>query len=76
MVKTTTRRQFLKSSTSISLVAAFGGIKLSAQASQPQSDVKTKINLPPIDKVRIGIIGMGGRGNSLMGNLMNLKDEK
>ncbi len=75
MTKKHSRRQFLKSGTSIGLAAAFGGITLSASALQSQSAAKTKINLPPIDKVRIGIIGLGGRGNSLMGNLLQMKGE-
>jgi len=75
MTNKTSRRQFLKTGSSVGLGLTFGGLQLTASASQPQSDTSNKINLSPIDKVRIGIIGMGGRGNSLMGNLLHMKDD-
>lgn len=71
MIKKSSRRQFLKTGTSVGLGIALGGIRQSTAASAAAD----KINLPPIDKVRIGIIGTGGRGNSLMGNLLQMKEE-
>ena len=67
------RRQFLKTGTSVGLGLALGSRRPTASASQPKPDAANEINLPPIEKVRIGIIGMGGRGNSLMGNLLQMK---
>ena len=84
MTKESSRRQFLKTSTTVGLGAALGGIRLTASASprpskgldsQPKSDATNEINLPPIEKVRIGIIGMGGRGNGLLSNFLNMKDD-
>jgi predicted dehydrogenase len=84
MTKESNRRQFLKTSTTVGLGAALGGIRLTASASprpseglgsQPKSDAANEINLPPIEKVRIGIIGMGGRGNGLLSNFLNMKDD-
>ncbi|MFZ2149026.1 MAG: Gfo/Idh/MocA family oxidoreductase [Sedimentisphaerales bacterium] len=87
MTKESSRRQFLKNSTTVGLGAALGpaflpGLTASASSrpseglgSQPQSGAINEINLPPIEKVRIGIIGMGGRGNSLMGNLLLMVNE-
>ncbi len=74
MTKESSRRQFLKTGTTVGLGAALGSIRLTASASQPQSGATNEINLPPIEKVRIGIIGMGGRGNSLMGDLLQMGD--
>ena len=75
MTKESSRRQFLKTSTTVGLGAALGGMRLTASASQPKSNAANEIDLPPIEKVRIGIIGMGGRGNSLLSNFLNMKDD-
>ena len=75
MTKKSSRRQFLKTGTSVGLGLALGSMRPTASASQPQSNVANEINLPPIEKVRIGIIGMGGRGNSLMSNFLNMKED-
>jgi predicted dehydrogenase len=74
MTRESSRRQFLKTTTAVGLGAALGGVRPTASASQPQSSAAREINLPAIEKVRIGIIGMGGRGSSLMGNLLQMGD--
>jgi len=57
MTKESSRRQFLKTGTTIGLGAALGGIRLTASASprpseglgsQPKSNATNEINLPPI----------------------------
>lgn len=58
------RRKFLKNS------AAFGA----ALAGVPAVHAAKRGPEPIGEKVRIGIIGVGGRGNSLMGNLLIMKD--
>ena len=73
MINESNRRQFLKTGASVGLGLALGGIRPTASASHKQSSAANEINLPPIDKVSIGIIGMGGRGNSLMGNFLQMK---
>jgi len=70
----TSRREFLKTNTAAGLGAVLGGIPLARSAIQSKSRPQ-EINLPAIDKARIGIIGMGGRGNSLMSNLFHMKDD-
>ncbi|MHC4740724.1 MAG: Gfo/Idh/MocA family protein [Planctomycetota bacterium] len=65
------RRGFLKAGVA-GLGAALGtaDLPVSTTAASPG-----EINLPAIQNVRIGIIGMGGRGNSLMGNLLKMKGD-
>ena len=58
------RRDFLKNSAALG--ASLAGVP-AVHAAKPGPE-------PIRDKVRIGIIGVGGRGNSLMGNLLIMKD--
>jgi predicted dehydrogenase len=75
MTYETSRRKFLKSSTAVGIGTVLGGVQLSSSAIEPKPSRTKKIDLHFIDKVRIGIIGMGGRGNSLLGNFFNMKDD-
>ena len=43
-----------------------------APARQPGQQRAFGLRCPPLSKVRIGFIGMGGRGMSLLGNLLDL----
>jgi predicted dehydrogenase len=58
------RRNFLKNSATLG----------AALAGMPVANALGIESAPARDKVRIGIIGVGGRGNSLMGNLLAMKD--
>ncbi|MHC4596358.1 MAG: Gfo/Idh/MocA family oxidoreductase, partial [Planctomycetota bacterium] len=75
MTYETSRREFLRTSTAAGLGTVLGGVQLTSSAIEPKSSRTKKIDLHPIDKVRIGIIGMGGRGNSLMGNFFHMKGD-
>jgi predicted dehydrogenase len=75
MTYKTSRRNFLKTSTAAGLGTAIGGLQLIGSSARSETSTTGEINLPPIDKVRIGMVGMGGRGNGLMSNLLNMKDE-
>ena len=57
------RRRFLKSNAAAGAGFALGAIAMRAKAVGAESPAT----------VRIGIVGMGGRGNSLMGNLLRMK---
>ncbi len=63
------RREFLKVS------AAAGALALAAQWALPQSATSqaevSGTKAAPIDLVRIGIVGVGGRGSSLLRDFMN-----
>ncbi|MHC4558573.1 MAG: Gfo/Idh/MocA family protein [Planctomycetota bacterium] len=59
-------RQFLKTIASTGLGATLGIVQSAASAA--------KVNLPPIHRVRIGIIGVGRRGSGLMDNLLQKKE--
>jgi len=74
MAHKTNRREFLKTGTAASLGVVLGGVPPADCASQSEVLAK-KTDLQPIEKVRIGIIGMGGRGNALLGNLLSMKDD-
>ncbi len=69
------RRRFLKAGTAVGVGISFGGVQLAAPDAKPDVSSPKEVNLPAIEKVRIGIIGMGGRGNSLMGNLLQMKED-
>jgi len=68
------RRGFLKAGAAAGLGATLGGVQLTASAAKADLSLPKEVDLPAIDEVRIGIIGMGGRGNSLMGNLLQMKE--
>jgi predicted dehydrogenase len=74
MTHETSRREFLKANTAAGLGAVLGSISQAGFAVQSESQPQ-KIDLPAIDKVRIGMIGMGGRGNSLLSNFFHMKDD-
>jgi len=74
MAYETNRREFLKTGTAAGLGTVLGGISLADCAAQSEP-LAQKIDLPPIDRVRIGIVGMGGRGNALLSNFLNMKDD-
>jgi hypothetical protein len=73
------RRAFLRV-TAAGGVAA-GAARVLAQSSTPAAQPPSKpgqknvlkLKCPPLDKVRIGFIGVGGRGSSLLGNLLEIE---
>ena len=68
------RRGLLKAGAAAGLGATLGGAQMTASAAKADLSLPKEVDLPAIEKVRIGIIGMGGRGNSLMGNLLEMKE--
>jgi len=70
----TSRRDFLKSNTAAGVGAIFGELLMNNNSARGKAMEQT-VDLPKIDKVRLGIIGLGGRGNSLMGNFFHMKEE-
>ncbi len=69
----TTRRQFLKTNAT-GLGAALGGMSLAGCAAEPKS-VPKAVSPLAVDKVRLGVIGLGRRGNDLLGELLKMKDD-
>jgi hypothetical protein len=60
---------------------AAGAVRVLAQSSQaaapprpkPGQQSVAKLKCPPLGKVRIGFIGVGGRGSALLGNLLEVE---
>ena len=72
------RREFLAAAgtatAGLGLIASAGtaGVVFSAPPAQPGQQRVFGLKHPPLDTVRIGFIGVGGRGSSLLGNLLAL----
>jgi predicted dehydrogenase len=68
------RRDFL---TTTCAASAGLGISMAAGASdrKPRRDQQrlSGLKFPPLEKVRLGFIGVGGRGTSLLGNLLDIE---
>ncbi len=73
------RREFLAAA---GVTTASLGAITSAPASEPQAVVPQPnpgqqrlfgLKFPPMDRVRVGFIGVGGRGSSLLGNLLDIE---
>jgi predicted dehydrogenase len=73
MANQTTRRTFLKRNGALGLGAILGSASLRARGSRTES-MTDPPRSSPLEKVRLAVIGMGGRGNSLLGNLVEMKD--
>lgn len=69
MANKTTRRTFLKTNGALGLGAVLGSASLMAGVSSVSAAGG------PLKKVRLAVLGMGGRGNSLLGNLLEMKDD-
>jgi predicted dehydrogenase len=72
MSDTTDRRQFLKTTLGASLGAAVtlgGGDHTAAQAPVPGPKF---LSAPPVDRVRVGIIGLGNQGSSHLRNFLKV----
>lgn len=69
MTNKTSRREFLKNHGALSLGAVLAGTGLVESAAAPPTRTS------PLKKVRVGIVGVGGRGNSLLGNLLQMKGD-
>ncbi len=72
------RREFLAatgaSSIGVGLISEAGGAISSSSTPRVKPGQQRVFGLksPPMDKVRIGFIGVGGRGSSLLGNLLEI----
>ncbi len=74
MANQTTRRTFLKRNGALGLGAILGSASLRARGSRAES-ITSSAGSSPLEKVRLAVIGMGGRGNSLLGNLLEMKND-
>jgi len=70
------RRQFLTvagaTSAGIGLLAAAGAAEQAEPRARAGPQRLFGLKFPPLEKVRIGFIGVGNRGSSLLGDLLNL----
>lgn len=72
------RREFLAAAgataASLGLAASTQAAAAQTKAPRPKHDQQRVFDLktPPLDKVRIGFIGVGSRGSSLLGNLLDI----
>jgi len=64
MTGKTSRREFLRTNGALGLSAILGTVAFSGSA-----------DAAPRKKARLGVIGVGGRGNSLLGNLLQMKGD-
>lgn len=68
------RRKFLKKTTKAGLGIAFGGAALNSSAEQLLPALESyPYKLKKIDKVRIGIVGVGGMGTSHVSNFLKIE---
>ncbi|NOT08565.1 MAG: Gfo/Idh/MocA family oxidoreductase [Gemmatimonadales bacterium] len=65
----TDRRDFLKTAAAAGLAA---GLPLGAAAGEDPPQEPTLFRAPPIDRVRIGFVGVGGQGSGHVENLLTL----
>ena len=72
MVAEYDRRGFLKLGATLGAGLALGGANLSGCAGRPEVAV-SPIEAAPIDTVRVGFVGVGGRGSELVKILLNLE---
>ncbi|MBN2506270.1 MAG: Gfo/Idh/MocA family oxidoreductase [Verrucomicrobia bacterium] len=74
------RRAFIQVAASGGMVA--GAVRALSQGSsaavsarrKPDQKSVAQLRCPPLDRVRIGFIGVGGRGSSLLGNLLEIEN--
>ncbi|HEV8195343.1 MAG TPA: Gfo/Idh/MocA family oxidoreductase, partial [Gemmatimonadales bacterium] len=65
----TSRRDFVKAAAGVSLASAF---PLTSPLSPSPEQGTTLYHAPPMDRVRIGFVGVGGQGSSHVENLLTL----
>jgi len=71
------RRNFLKKTTQAGLGIALGGAALNSSATELLPALEAyPYKLPKLDKVRMGIIGVGGMGTAHYNNFLKIKDCK
>ncbi len=69
------RRKFLKQTTRAGLGIALGGAAVSSSAEQFLPALHAyPFQLPKLDKVRIGMVGVGGMGTNHLYNFLKIKD--
>lgn len=70
-----TRREFIKTSAAAGAGLTFGGIFASRDAVQPklQNPLLSPKIAPPMEKVRIGFMGVGGMGTAHVRNLLRIE---
>jgi len=69
MTDKTSRREFLRNHGALGLGAVLAGTGLAKGAAASRTQTT------PLKKIRVGIVGLGGRGNSLLGNLLQMKGD-
>jgi len=67
------RREFLRTSAAAGLGTVVGGALPSAHRQLPTHDSPLLFRAPPMDRVRIGFVGVGGQGSSHVENLLTLE---
>lgn len=76
MKKRLNRRDFLKQSGTAGLGIALGGMTISNYGCAPQPQLKTEpiahLVTPPIEKVRVGYVGIGNQGSGHLRNLLRI----
>lgn len=69
------RRDFIKSTATAAVGAAIVGLSVSSCQEQPKQKLKTKASLSsvkPMDKVRIGFVGVGSQGSFHVQNFLKM----
>ena len=67
------RRDFLRVSAAAGLGAAIAGANLKCSSSNELREPLSEFTAPPIDKVRIGYVGVGGMGTAHVRNLTKIE---
>ena len=67
------RREFLKTTAAAGVGTAVGASLPPAHSPLPARDGTLLFRAPPMDRVRIGFVGVGGQGSSHVENLLTLQ---
>jgi len=69
------RREFIKIAGAAAAALTFGGADALAQAAPPETTTGKSLygfTTPPMERVRMGFVGTGGRGTSLLRNFLEV----
>ena len=74
MINKINRRTFLQNSALTGLAAGLGSMSMAQSTAEPLINAVPSLKVhKPLDKVRVGFIGLGGMGGSHMRNLMRIQ---
>ena len=71
-----TRRDFVKTGVAAGAALAMAPAVATSSAAAAQSSPATLFAAPPLEKVRIGFVGVGGMGSVHVENLLLIKDRR